>query len=83
MENTGGMTKTKASFQDRYRRSSNFGYGSPDRSLEIKDEEAGELKLTSSDDDSLSKEERKEIAEKMDKFRERIEQTPGGEQSDS
>lgn len=73
--------KKHADFQSNYRRSSNFNDTEKDKDLTL--DKNGELILDSSDKQDIVKESDKEkIADAMDKMRERIEQTPGGEQSD-
>jgi len=71
--------KKHADFQNSYRRSSNFQKVVPENDFEVEGD--GELKL--SDEDSSDTElDKDKIADAMDKFRERTEQTPGGEQTD-
>ena len=74
--------KKHADFQSNYRRSSNFNDTEKDKDLTL--DKNAELILESSDKQDIVKESNKEkIADAMDKMRERIEQTPGGEQSDN
>jgi len=72
-------TKKHADFQNNYRRSSNFQKIVPEENFEVEGD--GELKLTDENSEG-SKLDKEKIAEAMDKFRERTEQTPGAEQSD-
>ena len=71
--------KKHADFQNNYRRSSNFQKVVPEKEFEVEGD--GELKLFE-DNDNNSKLDKDKIADAMDKFQERIEQTPGGEQTD-
>ncbi|WGK64484.1 hypothetical protein [Croceiramulus getboli] len=70
----------QAPFQSEYRKSSNFDSTSPNPDLEINKD--GRLKL-SEESGSLDETDKERIADAMDNMRERIEQTPGGEQSDA
>lgn len=68
--------KKHADFQNNYRRSSNFQKIVPEEEFEVQGE--GELKMA--DDNDANKElDKEKIADAMDKFIERTEQTPGGE----
>jgi len=72
--------KKHADFQNSYRRSSNFQKIVPEKEFEVQGE--GELKLADGTNDNKELDKEK-IADAMDKFIERTEQTPGGEQTDS
>jgi len=74
--------KDHADFQSKYRQSSNFNDTSKDEGLKIEGD--GDLKLkTNPVTGNMSESDKKKTADAMDKMRERIEQTPGGEQSDN
>lgn len=77
-----GKPKDHADFQDNYRRSSNFNSNVKDENFEIEGD--GELKIDKSKEKltDISEDDKKRIADAMDSFQQRIEITPGGEQSD-
>ena len=75
------MSKDKkhADFQSKYRQSSNFNDTKKDSDYNLN--EKGNLELA--DNEDLKESDKKKIADAMNSFRERIEQTPGGEQTDN
>ncbi|MAP54957.1 hypothetical protein, partial [Altibacter sp.] len=66
-----------ADFQNAYHRSSNFRKITKDESFTPKGN--GKVKLNP---DGFSEEEKKEISNAMDRMQQRMEMTPGGEQTD-
>lgn len=71
--------KDHADFQDNYRRSSNFGKTDSEDPLKVAGD--GEVKL-SKEGNTMSDSDKKKIADAMDSMQQRMEITPGGEQTD-
>lgn len=72
--------KEHADFQDSYRRSSNFGKTDSEDPLKVAGD--GEVKL-SKEGDTMSKSDKQKISDAMDSMQQRMEITPGGDQSDT
>ena len=72
-------TKRNADFQSQYNRSKNFSSNAKDENLEPIGK--GKLKLNS--EENISEKDKKKIADAMDDMHERMEITPGGEQTDT
>ena len=78
MSNEKSNTKDHADFQSSYNQSKNFSNTIKEDALEPVGE--GDVKVTSKN--TLTETDKEKIAVAMDKMHERIEMTPGGEQSD-
>lgn len=72
-------TKKHADFQSSYRRSSNFNRTLPKEDFKIKGD--GKVKLdTKKRLDEYTTSEKQDMVDRMDRFQQRIEQIPGGDQ---